>query len=172
MTPKSLKRTHRCIAQQHLEDASAKLASASEAYHQVEQRVVALNAKRDEIIFRRQRGDQRPNDAADLALVDADRQGLAPILAEAQAAMDAARGPVQQAKRGLELSKQNLQLVEDGLAMAALLEHATKLGDLLFATLKQIDELHPRVGGGRVPWAPSQDLYQALLRRASSHGLL
>jgi chromosome segregation ATPase len=159
-------------AQQQLENASAELASASEAYNQVGQRVIALNAKRDGIILRRQRGDQRPDDAAELALIDADRQGLDPILAEAQAAMDAARGPVQQAKRGLELSRQNLQLVEDGLAMTALLEHATQLGDLLSATIRRLDELHPRVGGGRLPWAPSRDLYQALHRRAAQYGLL
>jgi chromosome segregation ATPase len=159
-------------AQQHLENASTKLASASEEYGQVQQRVVSLNAKRDDIILRRQRGDQRPNDAAELALVDADRQGLAPILAEAQAAMDAARGPVQQAKRELDLSKENLQIIEGRLTMAALVEHATQLGDLLSATIKRLDDLHSRVGGGRLPWAPPRDLYLALHRRAAQYGLL
>jgi hypothetical protein len=159
-------------AQQHLENASAKLATAGVEYEQVEQRVVALNVKRDDIVSRRLGGDQRPGDAAELALVDADRQALAPILAEVQAAMDAARGPVQQARHAVEVSKQNLKLVEDRRAMAALLEHATQLGDLLSTTIKRLDDLHSRVGGGRLPWAPPRDLYQALHRRAAQYGLL
>lgn len=159
-------------AQQQLETASAKLASASDEYERVEQRIVALNVSRDGIISRRVGGDQRSGDAAELALVDADRQALAPILAEAQAAMNAARGPVQQAKRAVDLAKQNLQIVEDRQAMAKLLDHATQLGDLLFETIKRIDDLHPRVGGGRLPWAPSRELYQALYRRAAQAGLL
>jgi hypothetical protein len=159
-------------AQQNLENTSAKFASAGEEYSLVEKRVVALNDKRDNIVSRRLGGDQRPGDAADLALIDADRQALASILAEVQAAMDAARGPVQVAKRAVDLSKQNLQLVEERLAMAALLEHATQLGDLLSTTIKRLDDLHSRVGGGRLPWAPPRDLYQALHRRAAQYGLL
>ncbi|WP_158933015.1 hypothetical protein [Acidisphaera sp. S103] len=159
-------------AQQQLESASAKLASAGEQYELVERRVVALNVKRDNIVSRRVGGDQRPSDAAELALIDADREALAPILAESQEEMAAARGPVQAAKRAVDLSKQNLQLVEDRLAMAALLEHAAQLGDRLYATIKQLDDLHSRVGGGRLPWAPPRDLYQALHRRAAQYGLL
>ena len=44
-------------------------------------------------------------------------------MAEVQAAMDAARGPVQQATRGVQLAREELQLVENRRAMAALLEH-------------------------------------------------
>jgi hypothetical protein len=159
-------------AQQNLESVSAKLASASAAYDQVGLRVVALDVKRDDIIGRRLRGDQRPSDAVDLALVDADRQALAPILAEAQAAVSAARSPVQQAKRDLDLQKQNLQLVEGRIKLAALVDYATQLGDLLSETIKQIDDLNPRVGGGRSPWAPPRELYHALHRRAAQYGLL
>jgi DNA repair exonuclease SbcCD ATPase subunit len=67
-------------AHAHLADAEQAHAAAQARVAGLEARVADLGRQRGEIVARRTAGDARPSDGADLALLDADRDGLADLL--------------------------------------------------------------------------------------------
>jgi chromosome segregation ATPase len=158
-------------AHAHVGRTSAELAAATAEHDKITERVAALDAKRAEIIARRQRGETQRDDGAQLELITADRQGLSSILDEAEAAVNAARGPFQKARQALSEAQRGLQIAEDTAALAQLVEHAGRLDALMLATVGQIAETQGRLGHtGRPVWAPSKDLYLGLRKLTSAVG--
>jgi hypothetical protein len=84
--------------QRRNEAAEAALAAWADARQPIAERIQAVQSEREAILARRLAGDQRADDSADVALMDADRDGLRGMLARHDAARPAAPvdvGPTQ-----------------------------------------------------------------------------
>jgi hypothetical protein len=155
----------------NLQRVNADLATAEVEHGRIEARTAALDSKRREIVSRRQAGDARPNDGADLELIAADREGLSSILVEAEAAVGAAQKLVQKAKQALNEAQRGMQIVEDSAALDQLVAHAGRLDALLLATAGQISETQARLGHtGRPVWAPNPELFRVLRKLTAAVG--
>ena len=168
--------------------AAAQAAVAAEARHAAAQtalgateseadvirrRILDLDGQRGAIVVRRREGEHRDDDGATLALLDADREGLAQIQAERDAAVAAARGPAEAAADALASARYALRRAEALAAERAVMEHAEELQQRLLEALAQLAEIGQQLGrGGRSAWHPSGDLMDALhkLHAQTLHG--
>ena len=146
------------MAHAKVEQASAQLESALKLETQIEDRISALDSKRDQIIGRRQQGKQEPEDGANLALIAADLEGLAPLLNAAEKVTKDARLSCASARPEVDGAVQALQYAEDQKAESDLAEHARKLDALLLTAVQRFNVVRKRVGGGIPKWGPSPAL--------------
>jgi hypothetical protein len=109
------------------EKAAGALENAQAARQRIIDRLAALDSKRTEIVTRRQGGNTHPDDAGQLALIAADKEGLVAMLPDADAVVASALAPVQAAASAVAMARQALQQTEDELAEKALAEHAATL---------------------------------------------
>lgn len=148
------------------------LAAANEKYERIQARIADLDRQRADLIARRQRGEQHPDDAANMTLIDADREGLAVLLNEAGAAVVAARRPHEDAKREVEAARHQLQRTEDEATEKALTDHLHRLDTLMLEALQQLLETNRRIGTTRPTWGPSRPLRDELRRIQAALGTL
>jgi hypothetical protein len=152
------------------EKAAVAFEGARAARQRIVDRLGALDAKRAEIIARRQRGEVEPNDGGELALISADQEGLTAMLPDATAIVTAARAPVQAADQAIAAARQGLQQAEDEAAETALAAHAARLDALLLATVEQLGSVHGRLHRTQPAWGPSRTLSEALRRLQLQRG--
>ncbi len=153
------------------ETAAAALAGAEARAAHVRGRTAALEREREAIIARRQRGQQAPDDGPRLALIAADLDGLAALQRDADAAVEAARRPAEDAARILATARHVLRQAEDDAARAALLDYAGRLDGLLLEAIAQLDALRERQPHRGIPaWGPSPPLWEALRRLRFQRG--
>lgn len=160
-------------ASARLDTAKAALAAADKSAAAVRSRVTGLEAERAAMIQRRAAGQHEEGDAARLALIGADLEGLKPLLAEAEAVVIDARRKVEAEEILAANARQQLARAEAEAELAALVDHARKLDVLLTTTLSQVAEVASRIGApGRPPYAPTPGLVLAIRKHAAAHGLL
>lgn len=151
------------VAEQRLNAAKAALSAAEVERDAVAARIRKLDAVRAEIVARRQRGETRGDDGAVLELAAADREGLAAILAEREAAVAAAQAPAQTAQRALESARFTFVRLEAAMAEDALRERLEHLAGLMAQAIDELREERGKLGGGKLPWAPSRALMDRLV---------
>ena len=135
------------------------LISAAEAEMLVVSGLDDLRARHAAIVARRARGETSVDDGGDLALLAADVEGLAPLLAEAQAGTAAARRAVEHARGQAALARSALASVEAAIEHDARVVHAGALDAVLAGALGRLGELRAALGrGGTLPCAPSPEL--------------
>jgi hypothetical protein len=144
--------------------AQAALAAAEGDADTIRRRILDLEGARNAIIVRRREGDHRDGDGAELALLDADKQGLQEVLAERDAAVAAARVPADAAAAELATARFQLRRAEALAAEAALGEHATSLVEKLLETLARLGEAGAQIGRGQATWHPPERLMNELRR--------
>jgi chromosome segregation ATPase len=153
--------------------AGAALDHAEGHQSAVSARVSALAGEREAIIARRREGRNDAADGASLALIQADVEGLQPILREASErvqAQDARRAAL--SARAAQLRAQ-IANVEAQAAREALVRHAASLDQKLLETINALVSVNRQVGHtGRPVWGPSPALYQALRGLAAQRGEL
>jgi hypothetical protein len=140
------------------EVTSAEFEQSCEREMQIASRIDILDSKRDQIIGRRQRGDQKPDDGVSLALIAADREGLAPLLRDAKSATAEVRNRCLATQSFVDAAVLALQQVEDQKSEADLIEHARRLDTLLLETVQRFNVVRKRVWGGTAKWGPSKAL--------------
>ena len=153
--------------------AMAALQAAEKSAAAVRGRVVALDAERATIIQRRAGGQHEDGDGARLALIAADLEGLAPLQAEADAAVSEARRKVEGEEHLVANARQQLDRAEAEAQLTALVQHARALDTMMVSTLAKIAQTSARIGApGKPPFAPSPALVLEMRRHAAAHGLL
>ena len=155
-----------------LDAANATLAEAEAAGQRARARVAALEQERQAITARRAGGTHEDGDAGRLALIAADTEGLAPLVAEAQAVASVARQKAEVEQRLVANARQQLARAEDEAVLAALTDHARRLDTLLVTTLTEARQVYLRLGVGKPPFAPSPALVLEIRKVAAAHGLL
>lgn len=145
-----------------------------EAYQEkIAARVAELAEQRGNIIARRSSGAHEGADAADLALIAADLEGLQPLLTEAaEKVAQAQRAHSAHTARASGLRQQLAEL--QALAKRdALVGYLATLGEKMQEGLAGLDEA-ARVTGytGKPLWSPPPALWQAMRRLAAQSGVL
>lgn len=133
-------------------------------------RVDVLHGEREAVVARRQAGDRQPNDAAQLLLLEADREGMNALLAEAEEAVAVAQAPVNASMQAMSTARQLLDQAVAAAEEEALLAHAVVLDGLMLETVQRLERL--RAGAGQPKWGPSAELRAALRRLSSMRGEL
>jgi len=149
-----------------VEEARAPLAAAQAHRDRIAGRIDALEAERSSIVSRRAQGDECDDDAARLALIAADTEGLRGLLATAEGALVAPRDTFERAKAALATARMSFDRTEAEATESALVGHADHLAALLLTTVQQVAEASKRIGRGLPAWAPSAELYNALRKLA------
>jgi len=154
-------------AKQTSKTAAATLAEANDNRAQVASRIAALEAERGAIIAERGAGKVCPDHGTRLALIAADLEGLAELLAEADATVSAARAASQSASGHVATAQRALDREADTETLSRLVAHAEKVDGILLGTIQEINAACGRLGrpAGREPWVPSVQLAEALQRR-------
>jgi hypothetical protein len=137
---------------------------AKQAEQQLRDRIAALDARRSEIGQRRQGGDTRPGDGADLEVIRLDKEGLEEMRAEAAAMVADAQQKEQAAAGTVELTRNALQRSEDQAKLDALMKHADTLGALMLESVVQMAEVGRRIGSHNFLWSPPAHLMDRLNR--------
>jgi hypothetical protein len=146
------------------ERTGAALSAAREKVDAIEQRIAVKQAERAAIVARRARGEQQPADGGELELIAVDVEGLRTMLAGAEQQAGIVRGPAQEAKRQVDFARQALARSEAEATEAGLIDHLTRLDQLMLATIGQLDEVRRMTGKPIPPWGPSPALAQALTK--------
>lgn len=156
-------------AADHVARAEADFAShqrvtqqAREAEQQLADRIADLDTRRAAIGARRQDGDRREGDGAELELLTLDRQGLAEMLAEAAQTRAEAQEAEQQAAQVAGFARQALQHAEDQATLAALKAHADAVGRVLRQTVEEMAAIGRRIGSHNFRWQPDSALMDRL----------
>lgn len=153
--------------------ASAVLDVAEEHRATVAARVTALVEEREAIIKRRGVGYRDDADGAALSLIQADTEGLQPILQEASARVqeaEAARASLSNRAANL---RQEIAHVEALAARQALIRHAEILSEKLLETVHSLAAANRQTGHtGRPDWGPPPALYHVLRGIAAQRGEL
>lgn len=131
------------------------LAAANAQCDRLQARLAELDRQCATLLARRQAGEVHADDASSLSLIDADRAGLSELLREADDAVAAARKPHEDAKNALASARYQLGRAEAEAEEAALVAHAGQLESRVLETVRRLDDVRKRLGGGRPAWAPS-----------------
>jgi chromosome segregation ATPase len=156
-------------AAQHLADAELKTQNAIDSHSAAENEVAVVRSRladleiqRRAVIQRRAEGDQRSDDGATLALLTADIEGLAGILARREADAAATRAAAQTAVRSLQAARAALERTEHQAVEQQLVAHADGLADSLEKTVAALRDVRSKLGGGRLGWTPKRSLADEL----------
>ena len=153
--------------------ATEALSRARQDRADIADRAGAISVTRADIVARRRAGDARDDDGAMLALLAADAEGLATLLAEADAAEIAVRAPFDAATAVLVNARFQLARAQDEAVEIVLVDHASKLDAALLATIGELEAVGKRVGRtGRPLWGASRMLYDRLRSLAAVRGEL
>lgn len=120
-------------AGEEVESAQADVESAQDRVHGLHARIEGLQSERDELIARRVQGEKRDDDAAHLALIDADTLALGPLVSQAEGEAAAANTRLIEAQRRLEAARKGwiykTQRARAGFYAELAQRIETKLGD-------------------------------------------
>ncbi|MGO8915391.1 MAG: hypothetical protein ACLQJR_05735 [Stellaceae bacterium] len=150
-------------ARQQTARAKEAMAEAQADADRVKNRVAVLQSERAGIIAAARNGDADPAHALRVGVIDADLADLAPLVADADAAVSKARGAVASAGTVVASAEQQLALATDEELQQHLLEHASRLDELLLATITELRGVWTR-RRGRPTWAPSPALVIEITR--------
>ncbi len=164
------------IADPALDAAALRLAQAETAAHDADEAVAAAKTERDrigariadldrerrEVGRRRQEGDVRDTDGAQLALAAADIEALTSILGEKDAFATDAGAAAEQARRALDAARHGFQREQDLREEAALTGRMEQLDLLLREAIGQANGVAKRLGRGKPVWVPTKDLVSLL----------
>jgi chromosome segregation ATPase len=154
-----------------LETANAALAQAEAEARQVRARIATLEQERAAIIARRASGQHEHEDAARLALLAADSEGLAGIVTETEATVTAKRLAAEAEQALVAQASAQLARAEDEAALTALVEHARRLDTLMADTLQQATSIAQRIGGA-IAYVPTPALASSFRRLLAAAGRL
>jgi hypothetical protein len=150
------------LAESAANTAADQLAAAHHHADGIRGRHNALGAERDAIAAARRAGGDV--DGARLAVIQLDLEGLDSLLADASAAVAARQNEADTARAAVAAARQQLDLVKDTELIAKLKPHADKLGELLLATLTEIEAAGKRLQRSRPEWYPTGRLADTLHR--------
>ena len=120
-------------------EAAGTAFNAAQARHRtIAGRLDDVRAARSVIVGRRMGGDHRDGDAGDLALADADAEGLTLLLAEAQGEVTAAQAAAETARARHVAARLELDNFEANRRLDAWAAHAAELGDRLLAACREL----------------------------------
>jgi hypothetical protein len=149
--------------------AAEDLRAAEGRLRVVETRIAAKASARDAIVSRRLAGDERSDDAAELALVDADREALTGLLDDAERVTAEQRIPAQAAAQALSAAHAQVRDAEVAAEIGAVVAYAGQLDRLLLDATRRLDALSG-ASGRRPAWGASRDLREILRRLALRRG--
>lgn len=152
--------------------ADARLHQAVEAETSARGLIDALAARRVAIVGRRQSGQHDPEDGATLALIAADGEGLAALLAEAKVVTDGARAHEAEGRRALALAREALAQAEAEIEIGAVVAHLGALDSAVVASLGRLNELQAALHRSGLPFIPSVEMAQGLRRLLAQAGRL
>jgi chromosome segregation ATPase len=153
--------------------ASTALGAAEEQRDKIARRLAALASERDAIVSRRGAGRHDQNDGASLALIQADTEGLHPLLQEAVAHVAAAQAAYSAVAGNASRFRAQIAQVEAEAVRDALVRHAEDVSLKLLDTVNALGEACRRSGyTGRPIWGAPPALYQALRSLAAQRGEL
>ena len=152
-------------------DSTAALAASEAEVAALRGRVRDLMAERAGIVARRVRGEVEKSDAGQLALIVADVEGLEAIVAEAEGRAAVKRTAHAEAVRNLVLAKGALVDEQRRIAREELIGHADRLGQLLLATLVELDGPTGPTDP-RTTWLPPEPLWRHLRKGIAVAGRL
>jgi hypothetical protein len=144
-------------------EAAALIEAAEERAADIRERRDALRTERAALVQAARNGDASGSTGLRVAVLDEDLKDIAPLLADAWAGVEAAKAEAQKAASAVALTEQHLALAKDADIEARLVAHATKLDDLLAATILELDTIRKR-RGGRAKWYPSGALADNVTR--------
>ena len=152
--------------------AAARSVETAQAADHLRHRLSTLTVERAAIIKRRSGGEHLPDDGATLALIEADRDGLRDMLAEAASASAEAKQRADAADAVASAARDQLAHAENEEVLRRLVAHATELDRVLLETTKQLRDLGAKIGISRPMWAPSMELGVELRRLLAAAGRL
>jgi chromosome segregation ATPase len=139
-----------------LTDANATLDAAKVLADRIAGQLAVLGETRDAIIARRSAGDHREGDAGQLALIQADTEGLQPMAAEANAALAVARKAITDRTGSRQHALTELSTAEDRVLLAALVERAKAMDVSMLDLVTRIGNVAKRLRCE--PWVASHEL--------------
>jgi hypothetical protein len=143
-------------------DADEALAAAAAERDRIGARIADLDRERREVGRRRQEGDLRDTDGAQLALAAADIEALAAILGEKDAIATDAGAAAEQARRALDAARHGFEREQNLREEAALTGRMEQLDLLLREAIGQANGVSKRLGRGKPVWVPTKDLVSLL----------
>ena len=158
------------LADEQVARLAEPLTAAKVALDKIRARIEALHGARQSIIQRRQGGIEQDDDAGRLALIVADSEGLAELLSEADAAVDAAEGPAQEARDAAQRARAVLSRAELMATDAAITAHAQAIDALLVEVIARANASAAALGLPYSKYFASPALVTALKTRAIRSG--
>jgi hypothetical protein len=147
-----------------LERATAELTEANTTFDtarlvadRISGQLAALKETRDTIVNRRSAGDHREGDAGQLALIQADTEGLQPLATEANASLGVARKGVTDRTAARQHAVTELSTAEDRVLLAALVERARAADTVMLDLVTRISTVAKRQHR-ELPWVASHEL--------------
>jgi hypothetical protein len=123
---------------------------------------IAMTKRRSEIGARRARGEKQLDDAGELALIAADAEALAGIIAEHDGAVAAAHAGAVRAVRQLDTARVGLTWAEARSLEADAKQVADDLQERLLSAVATLRGARDVLGGGPLRWLPSTALMAVL----------
>jgi chromosome segregation ATPase len=122
-------------AEQAEEAAAHPLEAARRYQEQIQERIDAISAEREQIRIRRATGNHQLDDAGRIGLLDIDAQNLREMLLDADASVRGAAQAHQSATTDLRQAREALEAAEAWIVVEALQSHARELAALTRETL-------------------------------------
>jgi hypothetical protein len=150
-------------ARHKVTDANAAAAAANGAAASIQERVDALTNERTGLIAAARNGDTSGKAALRLAVIDEDLKELAPLVRDAIEGVRRAEADAAKATAAVAQAETALAMARDADLEDRLVAHATRLDELLAATISEIETLRKR-RGSRPVWFPSGPLADVVTR--------
>jgi hypothetical protein len=150
-------------ARHKADEAAAAVEAAEERAADIRGRRDALRAERASLVEAARNGDTDPSAGLRVAVIDEDLKDLAPLFADAQAGIATAQAALQKAAGEVAHAEMKLAMAKDADIEARLIAHATKLDELLTASIIEIEAIR-KGHGGRPKWFPSGPLADVVTR--------
>jgi len=149
-----------------VEYAGAALVKSEAARDRIKDRIAEKQAARAEIVATRKSGVDNARDGARLMTIAADIEGLAELLAEADADVTKAAAGADKATRTLVQAEADLAKASDTELLRCLIENAVVLDGLMVKNIKEIADTWKRLGNspGRERWTPTVELADLIKR--------
>lgn len=161
--------THVEQARTRLAQAEATWAKAMDLRGRVGQRIADLQQERQQIIQARAAGQQDEDQAARLVVIEADLEGLQPILQKAEA--EATRLDPAHARQNVALSEEQWHRHQIEVRFQAMATRVKEIEGVFLAAVVELHNLGKQLGAGHQHlsqnWRPSTDL-----GRLIHHGVL
>ncbi|HUW80506.1 MAG TPA: hypothetical protein VMV54_06370, partial [Acidocella sp.] len=139
----------------------------------IAQRIAELSARREVIVTRRGSGAHGPDDGANLALIQADMEGLTGLLPDAVARVAAAEAAYRGDSAACARCREEISRLEAQAHLGALAAHAEALAAKLLETIGGIAVAERQVGKGGPPsWRAPRELYVELRSLAAKNNEL